>query len=304
MRLRHTPRGFRRYMQVSNHQLFTFIEGKEGDGYFYGRLCESVCSGSGHSYEQVVASQLPGASTGGKRVLLTFFRYLRRAHFLVNDLQGKRTSVAFFLDKDIDDLERSRLRSRHVIYTEYYEVENYFYKHGDLANAAAAVASVDKRSLETGLGDLEVWRRSRAGLWSDWVVACVFCKTRGIRNQSNYRLTSRLNSPALSPTDAAKLATTIANIEADSGLLHDKFLTAYRRTTELVARLYASGNHDLVFRGKWYGVLMDAELRTILAARPYNDQRLALRLASALPLTLDYDGQWAAPLKQAIRAAL
>src|SRR5258708_1966077 len=142
-RLIHSRRGFRRYMQISRKQLFAFVGGKNSDRYFYGRLCSAVCNPLNVGYEEVVASRLPKGGSGGKMVLVGFFKYLRRTRYLRTELQGKRTTAVFFLDKDIDDLLGRLLRSDHCIYTEHYHVENYFLKEADIANAVAAAGSLE-----------------------------------------------------------------------------------------------------------------------------------------------------------------
>src|SRR5438445_2421225 len=155
-RLFHSWAGFARGMQISRTQLFVFIEGQDNDPYFYSKICESVCVPAGVSYEHRVARELPGGA-GGKGALLIFFQYLRRKRLLLSDFKGKRTAAVFFLDKDIDDVLRTRVRSPHVVYTEYYDVENHLFAAADLAEAAAAAASFDKLAIAAALRNEAEW---------------------------------------------------------------------------------------------------------------------------------------------------
>lgn len=71
-RLRHTHRGFQRYMQISQTQLFIFVEGKIIDPHFYGKVCESAFQDTRIRYQIRTAKELPG-DTGGKKALISFF---------------------------------------------------------------------------------------------------------------------------------------------------------------------------------------------------------------------------------------
>ena len=97
------------------------------DPFFYAGICESIADLQ-LRYEIFIARQLPG-STGGKQALLNFFAFLRRSKALVSSLGGQRACI-FFLDKDVDDLQRKKKRSQHTVYTEHYDVQNYIFIHG------------------------------------------------------------------------------------------------------------------------------------------------------------------------------
>ncbi|MDP3260716.1 MAG: hypothetical protein Q8M34_09050, partial [Thermodesulfovibrionales bacterium] len=112
-RLVHSRSGYLRYMQMSKASLFALCEGKDLDPFFYGQICKCVCAQRGTIYEICKASELP-PHAGGKTTLIEFYDYLRRKGCLVSTLGGKITRVVLFLDKDIDDLTKSRRRSAHV----------------------------------------------------------------------------------------------------------------------------------------------------------------------------------------------
>ncbi len=300
-RIKHSRRGFKRYMQISSRPLFVFIEGKTGDPFFYGKICDSACKPLGVTYEQIIANQLPGEESGGKQVLIDFFRYLRRTKFLLDQFQGKTTAALFFLDKDIDDVERRMLRSAHVAYTEYYEVENYLFCHGDVLNSAASAASLDPATLSNRMGNVSEWRRSRAELWKDWVKLCIFAKTKCLSCQSNFGGTSKLNNPASSPANPSRRAQLLAEIESASGLAPEKFAGSFRKVCRFVDCVYAEGSHDKIFRGKWYGTLMDSEFRGLFPQNQRHMTHFPGRLMTTLAVTLDYEGAWAENLKASVR---
>src|ERR1019366_5882509 len=145
-RLRHTPEGFVKYMQMSSRSLFVFVEGTKVDRYFYSRICGQVCSKKDVGYQAVAAAELDG-SGGGKSRLLNFFKVLDGSGSLVSNFKGKKTTAIFFLDKDIDDILGRKVASPHVVYTPTYDVEALIFQQGELIGPAAAMASMDPAEL-------------------------------------------------------------------------------------------------------------------------------------------------------------
>jgi hypothetical protein len=303
-RLKHTARGFRRYMQISNSRLFAFVEGKDIDPFFYGRLCESVCVPLKVSYEVVLARQLPEAGGGGKEVLSNYFRYLRRVKSLTDDFKEKITTAIFFADKDVDDIQRNLLRSAHMIYTEFYQVENYLFLYGNLVDSAACSAGLDRLMVFNALGAIQNWPSVRAQVWREWVKVCLFVKTRRICGQANYGVVSPLNDPALNVTDQAMFQQILNQLQRASGLTNRQFARAFRRTSARVDRLYAEEKQDQVFKGKWYAHLMSADIEHLVAGMPYDGQHFPHRLLTTLSASLNYEAPWSDYFKLRIRQLL
>jgi hypothetical protein len=78
------------------------------------------------------------------------------------------------------------------------------------------------------------------------------------------------------------------------------FKRAYARVSKLVDDLFTEGSHDLVFKGKWYGLFLEDEMRRIAAGRRYNHHNLAARLLSGIAVTVNYAAPWADDFKQAV----
>ncbi len=74
-RLRHSENGYIRLIEMSNTQLFAFVEGKD-DRYFVGKICEVACAAYGIKYQIVIAEEIP-EGTPGKQGLLNFFGMLK-----------------------------------------------------------------------------------------------------------------------------------------------------------------------------------------------------------------------------------
>jgi len=299
-RLTHSLKAYLRYMQMSRHQLFAFVEGKVTDPYFYGKICDSVCQPAGISYEICRAQEVSGGS-GGKQALISFFEYLRRKAALIGAFKGKSTAAIFFLDKDVDDFLRTQRRSEHIVYTSYYGVENHIFVEGDLVEAVAASASMDYQEVVASLGDYERWRREVAQRWKAWVTLCLFVARRKINCECNYRVTSRVNSPLHGPVDPNAYADRLARVQNQSRLTNKQFKRAFRRVSKLVDDIYAQDEHDRIFKGKWYAILLAATIRNIAGNRPINSAGLETRLPSNVMLTLDFEEPWAEYFKEPVR---
>lgn len=283
-----------RYLQTSRHQLFACVEGPT-DRFFYGRVCDVASSGASISYQIVPAAELPKAA-GGKPALLSFYLELKKRRKLLHDFEGKVTGIIFFLDKDVDDLLGKQIRSRHIVYTECFDLEGQAFKHGALQEAASAAAFVESRWLEPlRLTDSAGWRLSAAQRWKEWVELCLLCRVRDIQCVCNFGNASLVNRAILSPADPRKLKAHLTMLEQKSGASAADFVRAYEEVKEAVNRLYAKAQHDRIFKGKWYQTILEAEIRELSRATKTKVMvdNFGNRLLATLLQTLDFSRSWA-----------
>jgi hypothetical protein len=199
----------------------------------------------------------------------------------------------FFLDKDIDDLLHTKVISSHIVYTEYYSVENYLFIHGNIARAAAAASSLEERELATAVGDPETWRRSRAEFWKEWVVFCALAQKYGISHQCTYRLgASIINNPLDDPPDAALVASLRGELQTRSGMAPKAFQKAYAAVSRLINSIYDRGQYDRVFKGNWYFRLLERTVERTAAGRSYSSHGISNRLQGAIASTVDFADNW------------
>lgn len=302
-RLRHSIKGLVRSLQVSGSQVIVFMEGHENDPYFYLKICDSVCGPAGVSFGHRLAKELPG-DTGGKDRLISFFKYLRRKKLLISDFKGKTTAFLFFLDKDIDDLMRTLVRSPHVVYTKYYDVENHIFAAADLAESSAAAASLDRATIAAALGNYDRWRAGKAELWKDWIKICIFTRKKRIRGAGNFGVASRINDPPNGPVQNALVVGHLEGLQVATGLPRDEFNKAFGRVSKLVDGLFRNGEHDKVFKGKWYTIFLTSEIKGIAAGRQYNQRNLEGRLKTAAAMTVNFDAPWSEYFKEPLRAVV
>lgn len=289
-RLHHSYAGHLRWMQMSCIQLFVFVEGKHCDPYFFGNVC-SVILETQVEYYISTARQIPGY-TGGKQALIAFFDYLRKKRSLVTDLGGERTASIFFLDKDLDDLKRCKKRSPHIVYTEYYDVQNYIFQNGDLVKGAASAASVDYRRLEGDLVDSCRWCIRVATLWRDWVSLCLRLSEDQIPCSANYRVLSCIQTRYCGPTDPVALENLTLDIARQANISVDDLRRKFATTTSKVNRYYRRGEHHRIFKGKWFAAILADDVDRIMAGDHYDKNGLSSRITSAVAATLDFTEPW------------
>lgn len=299
-RLAHSERGCLRYMQMSSTRLFVFVEGTETDRYFFGEVCRAAQAHMGFSYEIITAERLPSGA-GGKSSLRKFHHFLRRRGCLFGDLEGKTTAALFFADKDIDDIERTQIRSPHFLYTEHYDVQNYVFLHGDIAGGAAAAASLDRASVEARVGAPD-WCRRAADRWRDWVALCLLARRLALPRQANYGRHSMVNDPPHGPVNNAKLVSALADFERASGLQSADFAKRHRAVTRVVDVHYSQGIENRVFKGKWYAHLLSGDLRDIAAGQHYQSHNIEDRLVACIAATLDFRAVWVENLRRPLEA--
>lgn len=298
-RLIHSLNGFIRSMQMSQTQVFVFVEG-DIDTYFYGKVAKSVCSSMSILYEIYKTEQLSDYAKG-KTSLLIFYKLLKRRSALIDNFKGKVTGSIFFLDKDIDDLLRTQYRSEHVVYTKYYDVENHIFKEGDLGEALAVIASIDIRQFLKNMGSSEDWRREVAEYWKDWVKLCIFARRRKIEGEYNYKAKSPLNNPMYGPADSILYAQRLKGLEVKSGLSSKQFKRAFKYLSTLVDNKYARGEYDCVFKGKWYAPILIEYFMSVTHERPGHFQTLQHLIPQHVALTLNFNEPWAEYFKEPLR---
>ncbi|MHB8067555.1 MAG: hypothetical protein ACYDIC_06605 [Desulfobaccales bacterium] len=302
-RLRFSWKAYLRSLQMSRHQLIVFVEGKECDPYFFGKLCETVCKPLKISYQVRLAHELP-AKSGGKTALIEFYRLLRRSSSLVSQLGQKRTGVIFFLDKDIDDLLHCKCRSEHVIYTEYFDVQNHIFRASDFHEGLASAASIDPAIIRSHSMFSGNWCRRAALRWKEWIKLCVFTQKYKVRSACNYRVTSRINHPLNGPLDPTRQTPTLAALSSAFSGSMPEFARAMSVVSEYIDRLFEKGLQDRVFKGKWYATLAELDIRDAFSGRSFAADGMAKRLPCALSIMLDFSAPWASTFHLAVRRIL
>jgi hypothetical protein len=215
-------------------------------------------------------------------------------------LGGKRTVIVFFMDKDVDDLQRKKCRSPHVIYTRYNDVENCVFRHSDFIRGVSCAASLDPTELAEHPLFAGNWCRSAVQRWKEWVICCLL-STKFKLPGSCYGVVSRINVPLNAPTDQNRYNDEIEKARAHLNAEADYMRRAVVQASKLVQAHLSRGTYDRVFKGKWYAIILERDLSEAIG-RGMNG--FARRAVVSLGGTLDFSEPWAEHFTEPLIALL
>lgn len=241
-----------------------FVEGIEVDRKYYSKIFYEFLKDEGITAKFRASYEL---GSEGKPGLVNAFQY-----FFDNDrLSGKSGdqtyTVVFCMDKDIDDFLNRKIDSKHVIYTEYFQVENHLIAESDFVEALASTLSISSDDLPTLLIENPAqWLKSLAVIWKQWIAMCITCAKLG-QQQANYKRPSQINDGYLGPVVEEKVDEYLQQVSQREGVTLQECRAMFADSLQHVDTLFSSDAYNNVFRGKWYGLLI-AEYLKIEATMP------------------------------------
>jgi hypothetical protein len=293
-RLVHPTSALIRVLQMSDSDIIVFIEGWN-DRFFYDQLVKVGCDSLGLNYQIRTAKEI-GAVADGKPALVSLFRVFKQRGVL-DGSKKNRASALFFLDKDVDELKGLIIASRHIQYTEYYNVENYYFIAGDLPRAVAASAALELDALRKWFGDLLAWRRAVAEAWRRWVELCLHATVYGLSCDCHFRTPSTINRGCSAQLDRTRYSKIFRGLRQASGLSSTKFSKQHATIRKTVQRYYSNGQHDALFNGKWYPVFIQAAVNAWVKDRDFR-HNFAPHIKESLLATIQFEGRWADGLRR------
>jgi hypothetical protein len=286
--------------------LFRYIErNNQGSGAWLRQYIGIFLAGGEDQDERAEAPDAKEAGGGGgKNVLTHFFEYLRDNASLLDHSQPDAKLVMFYMDKDVDDFLGKLRISDHVVYTQYYGIENHLFAEGDLISSIATAGSIDVNLVRPRIPAPLGWRAQAAQYWREWVALCLLARKLMMPQPVSYAAPqSGINSPPDSAVDQVALAAHVAQMKAQSRLAAADFDRKLAATYRLVEAIYRRPQHDLLFKGKWYVVFVLCELGTA-SGGVYDTNGAAGRLIGSLIATVNFSGQWTEHFRHPLRQAL
>jgi hypothetical protein len=294
-RLSYSTNGQIRLLEMTQSDLVIFTEGIS-DRFFYDQIASVVCSPMGISYQIRSGEELSG-TTGGKKVLLAYYEVLNNAGKL-HGKKGNRASVFFFMDKDIDDLKKTKINSKHIAYTKHYHLENYLFIWGDLHYATSAVVGLDVNTIKRIIGDVSSWRENAAFAWKHWVYICVHATIDKIASGANYHSCSQIHQGCSCNIDAVRQAKKEMELRIASGLTKEEFQLRQNQIRKIVDDLYSKGEYDCVFKGQWYIKWLESTISSSSKRNRHIANKISSAISPSLLLTLNFSGKWCEHLRQ------
>jgi hypothetical protein len=207
----------------------------------------------------------------------------------------------FFLDKDIDDIEKRQKRSPHMVYTPTYDIEGLIFRYGDVIDASAAALSLP-RSATAYIGSAGAWCDAASRSWAEWTALCLCSRSLRL-GHANFGSTSRVNEPLHFPTDPMRVGAVLQELATAAGLSVATVKRRYKRRLARVQALATAGNIEAVFKGKWYADILCSELRARIPSARARDG-LARAVYASLMSRLDYGARWSAPFRDSVSALM
>jgi len=304
MRLTHSSSALVRAFQISNRRLFLIVEGLL-DRAFYSRLIASHPDLNSDLIQIRLAQEIDPNLGNGKTAILNLYRHMRRNHKLMPNFGGIKKAVAFMLDKDVDDLRHCLCRSPHVIYTEWYGVENYLFRHGDLRLALINGALLDASSIGTFPASID-WTHQCATEWTDWIAFCYIAVKRDVGIGNFGANCSLFHNGPRSNINLVKKAAIETACCSRTGMPPANLAAEIADAVRIVQRLLVRYDHDKIFNGKWYLYFLATDATRVAAGRQLPSD-LVERLEAALFASLNFADHWAETLKNkllSLRATL
>jgi hypothetical protein len=300
-RPQYSRNGIVRAIEMSRCDVTAVVEGFI-DRMFFSELLNQNADTVGKAIQIRLAHEINSSLGNGKTALLALHSRLKLHKRLIFTIGSDKKAVLVFLDKDIDDLKRTRRRCPHTIYTEYYSVENYLFRHGDLARTLICGACLDGQSVGA-LPTNQQWTLRAAKSWEAWIAFCLTTSKYRTPGLPNFGVESLIHSGPYSPLDAGKEATLLNAVARRTGRALAEVKTAYGRKLARVRTLLAADAIDQIFNGKWYFGFLAQDAKRLAAGRQM-PSGLEDRLQGALLASLNFRAAWANSFQQKITAVL
>ncbi len=239
------------------------VEGKE-DRAAYESLCRDVL---GEDLFRVKTIQAVAANPLliGKNGVKTMHAEFSRAGSLTGQHGGRKAAAVFVVDKDADDVHGQVVSCPHLLYTEYYNLENYLYVFGDLVKVATIVSLAEAAAVRGRIPDATEWRKKVAARCRKWIVLCLLAThpdRKGLRAGAYYSMTvPRWSECGDIPAEYGEWRAIVR--EAFPHLDDLDFDKLEASMDKVVTDSFTTGTFDTVFQGKWYEPLLREELAAI-----------------------------------------
>ena len=290
-RPRHDYKAHFRAIQMSTRIMFAYCEGRSCDPYVYSELVRRAQPAGEKTYELYRIEEITG--TGGKAALIQTFGVMRKKRLLTSNFKGKSFACVFFLDKDVDDLKRRRLRSDHIFYTALYDLEAHILRDCDLVRALAIGLNTDIEEISPSYRNAASWVEAKATQWEHWLRLCVFSALFDLDCGCGYGRPSQVHSASTGETDITAYTRFKARLATKSGLSESEFNREFARIEKTIARMKKRNSLSLIFKGKWLNSILSNEVHRQFSGKPINFDGLSTRTFGAAMACFSFDTGWA-----------
>lgn len=295
MRPQYSSAGMLRACQMAEENVAIFIEGIHSDPFFFCSILKETRLSSRYTIRR--ANELEDEN-GGKKKTKSFFGFLLNKNSLITELDGKKTAIFFFLDKDIDDLAKNLIKHPHVIYSRHYNIENDIAINSNIIKAVGCACSLEEKKIPASLKS-NTWHIDAHTALKNWVLICLLIQLYNIPGHASYSSFSRIHDRSLTELPNS-LEAALDTLKKNSGMNDIQFDSAIRRIIRIRDRLLGRGKGDHIFNGKWYFNYLEALIEKALSGTPFDKNSLPDRLRSSCMATLNFRKPWSLPYRRKI----
>ncbi len=105
-------------------------------------------------------------------------------------------------------------------------------------------------------------------------------------------MASQIQCPITGKVDRQKADQMTALMAAKLGMSAGDFKIYYASVEKRVGRVYSKGDQDTVFKGKWYPLLLDEDIKRVMGTTEYDKTGFVSRVTSAVAATLNFSDSW------------
>ncbi|MEV4625473.1 hypothetical protein AB0J90_04190 [Micromonospora sp. NPDC049523] len=281
--------------------LFIVVEGRDFDTSFYEGVAASSSYVTERGYqvwliEQItrrVAASGEERTTGGKTAVMAVYEEYKKSDSLSVTNSGGRRSIAFCIDRDVDDIAKSTRRSRHVIYTPMADAESCAYIYSDFAQAIGRAASLDGDSARAFASRNANWATELSHIWLDWIELCCLAAAHRAFCHVGTTKKSVVNDGLFGPPIEAEVAQTRQVILSKSQLPTSEHANLERRVKDRLRRVYSAGQSQRLLGKHWIPEYLMHLLSTQFDGSPVTLRNFKHRAPMAFLGVLDFGGSWA-----------
>jgi hypothetical protein len=285
-----------RAIQISNNELFAYCEGRQIDPYIYSEILSKSGISRSHKFAIHRIEHITG--TGGKDALFKLHDYMRTRKHLISKYKGKFLYCVFFVDKDIDDLQRKTRRSLHIFYTALYDIEVHLYRDGNLRRSIAVALSTDVKSIPVKYDVPAVWIESKAFEWRHWLTLCIFSKIYDIQSDCSYKRPSIINNTSDEMELLEKFESFKLNLFKLSKLEKSEFQKKFQKVENKIESLSRDRALSSILKGKWLIGIISSELRDDLFGLKPDFNAFSHKLLTALQSNFDFYSNWSTQIME------
>jgi len=129
------------------------------------------------------------------------------------------------------------------------------------------------------------------------VKLCLFAETIGLECECNYSNFPSKNQPLYNRIKDDIYSAYEQSVKNKSPLTAEQFQESFESISNKVDELYATGEHDMVFKGKWYAGFLEAKIEEVIGEK-LTGKSGHKSYFQAIISTLDFNSEWAEHFKK------